>query len=36
MQTFLETVKHNQIFYKFMETVLDFVFKITSRIPRVK
>lgn len=36
IQTFLEIVKQNQIFYKFMEVVIEFVFKIVSKIAPVK
>jgi hypothetical protein len=36
LQMFLETVKQNANAYKFMETILEFVLKITSKIPAVK
>ena len=36
MGVFLDTVKLNQQFYKFMETIYDFIFKITSRLPAAR
>lgn len=36
MQTFLDTIKHLQMYYKFMEAIFEFIFKITSKLPQVK
>ena len=33
---FLESIKQNQGFFKWMETIFEFIFKITTRIPRVR
>ena len=33
---FLNTVKGNATYFKFMETILDFIFKITSRMEHVR
>lgn len=36
MQMFIDTIKLNVQFYKYMEVVIEFILKISGKIPAVK
>lgn len=36
LSNYLDVVRQNANFYKYMETMFEFIFKITSRIPHVR